>query len=150
TCSLNVTHCIFSCPKSIPLDQRDSPDLIHQTDTTEERSVRYVGRRNCYHNLNAFWVRSAAQAKARQDDWDGFKAAIKEDGGYDESSSLLTRDRPWASPDVLGERDPGAAFKINTKLPELRRTDQPLRAIGVEKCILGISNESLPKADGDP
>ena len=92
-CDLNVRHSIFSCPDS-DLTLRDPVVLIQQTDT-KSRSVRYVGHGNCYHNLTAFWVRSAGKERVVDRFLENFQTGVQEKGGTEDAVPLPTAAGPW-------------------------------------------------------
>ncbi len=136
-CDFEVKHSLFSRPDS-SLDGRDSADLIRQTDTNVRAYVLYKGTRNCYHGLNAFWVRSGEKG-LQVDSWETFKAAVQEQqGGNDTFSSNLTDARALDSdnPLALLESDPRRAFQIDFNTAKVRQTDRNY-ALGVEKCVWG-------------
>ena len=137
-CNLDVQFSVFSCPdRNLSLQP---PDLIRQADT-KAPAVRFKGRRNCYHNLNALWSGNAG-TRGPASTLEEFLAALHDAGGFDHESSYLDADKvsPWArAPLPVIAEDPRAAFTLNSRLPELRRgTDPGARPIGVAKCVWGL------------
>jgi serine/threonine protein kinase len=131
SCDLAVQYSLFSCPSNA--SSRDRPDLIRQTGPV--RNVVYKGKRNAYHDLLALWK---GPGKEDQDnDLTRFQKRIAPAGADTFSAQLKVS--PWASPNPLGEDRPEQAFKIDARLPELRRLekDEKQHPIGVEICTWG-------------
>jgi hypothetical protein len=138
TCDLKVEYSIFSRPDKAPAEKSDEQDLIRQTSATEAL-VKFEGKRNCYHNLNALWVRGVTLCT----ELDEFRALALEAGGKDDGSVALTRDTPiWVAPLPWNEDSPGA-FQPLANVREIRRADG--KALGFEKCLnFTMVLEALP------
>lgn len=119
TCSLQVHNSIFSCPENG--SEGDEIQLIRQTDS-KDPLVRYLGLRNIYHGLSAFWVLPGVDGfekiKANLDD---FKELVAANRGKDEDSIVMTTS-PWkaAEPLALLTRNPQQAFQVRPEIREVR------------------------------
>ncbi|MCI0378794.1 MAG: serine/threonine protein kinase [Gemmataceae bacterium] len=154
TCDLQVEYSIFSRPETAPTDTstRDEPDLIRQTDNAEP-AVKFDGLRNCYHNLNALWVRPDEFGVPRiltnlEDEFRPFAVDVAKGRGDVGSTKLpgavsiwMTQD-PWKA-DTLAE-----AFRLR---PDVRgvRTQDMKRALGIEQC-LEVTMAPLPALADEP
>ncbi len=128
TCELKVESSVFSHPDKAPLEKSDEQDLIRQTSASEPL-VKFEGKRNCYHNLNALWVRGVKLCNDLED----FRGLVLEAGGNDAGSVLLNKDTPiWVSAAPWKEDYPGA-FQPLADVREIRRADG--KALGFEKCL---------------
>ncbi len=138
-CNLDVEHSIFSCPMPVSLDDRDEPDLIRQTHNSDA-AVVYRGIRNCYHNLNAMWVRGTDICT----ELDEFRTLVKAAGGYDQDSARLMKDTPiWASSTPLLDTSLRDAFKLLPNVREVRTADLA-KPLGFETCEK-IKMDPLPR-----
>jgi serine/threonine protein kinase len=150
TCHLAIKDSIFSCPdESGTLGLHDQPHLFRQTSTAVP-AVRYIGERNCFHNLNALWVLPTADAfDAVADDiivdWQTFLAKVEQAGGRDRFSTVLdAKVNPWNKPNPLREEEPALAFQVNPTLRELREPDLR-KPRGLWTCAWGpVYSEELP------
>jgi Protein kinase domain len=124
SCELMVRNSIFSRPDNAPTEDRDEPDLIRQTDKTEP-AVKYEGWRNCYHNLNALWVRPKQTLPEIRTEMEEFLALVREAGGTgDHDSVVLTKETPiWISPTPWKEDSLRNAFKLRPDVKEIRTAD---------------------------
>ncbi len=133
TCELLVKHSIFSRPDNAPMEDRDEPDLIYQTDKNEP-AVKFEGLRNCFHNLNALWVRPKGSSFDIRTEMDEFRTLVVESGGAgDNDSSRLTKETPiWLSATPWKEESLREAFKLRVDVREVRTADLK-KALGFEK-----------------
>ncbi len=124
TCELQVKNSIFSRPDNAPTEDRDEPDFIRQTDKTEP-AVKYEGWRNCYHNLNALWVRPKQALPEIRTEMDEFLALVREAGGSgDFDSVVLAKETSiWVSPTPWKEDSLREAFKLRSDVKEVRSAD---------------------------
>jgi serine/threonine protein kinase len=126
-CRLNVRYSVFSRPNGrLGTAGGPQPDLISQTNSPE-RNVCYVGQRNAYHNLNAYWVRSSPdkteRVKSDYGDFDKFQREVRsvQDGMDKQSEPLQRDDSPWKIKDPLrDETEPLQMFRLKVDKPELR------------------------------
>jgi hypothetical protein len=142
-CRLDVQKSVFSRPISAVIAGAGAA-LIQQIG--EPRDIHFEGYDNRYHNLSAFWLKSAspiAPASSYAASWEQFQKAIWPDGG-DKDSRVLTVN-PWADKkDPLRwlkkePQEPGRAFQVDTRLAEMRQIDnRSTRLVGVEYCTWGI------------
>jgi serine/threonine protein kinase len=132
---IRAQESIFSCPKSPILGQYDDIDLISQTGTAE-RTVKFFSVRNCYHNLNALWSRTPPGGSTLSDTWTAFRGLAQvKDSDEQESSYLEAAVNPWAVENPTGAaEDTPLAFRVNPKVPQLRRSPPSRLPIGVERC----------------
>ncbi len=134
-CRLEVRNSIFSRPEG---DGRTPgiAALIQETGPTAGH-FQYHGARNAYHNLKAYWVKSAAEANAEPvTTLEAFREQHQ-----DEHSREL-RSSPWKHPDPLAllTTDPPQirqAFQLNERLAELRQREDSTKFVGVERCTWG-------------
>jgi hypothetical protein len=134
TCRLAVQNSLFSRPGGAEGGDARA-NLIWQTGETKP-GVRYQGRHNVFHNLNAFWLRETVTDWG----WEDFKNAIKGARGTDEGSAVLDATvSPWLVENPLQQLDePKVAFQVKPDLPQVRQED-PTRPVGVEVCVWGPS-----------
>jgi serine/threonine protein kinase len=140
-CRLDVRHSIFSRqePEGVSYDS----SLIHQMDArpgSETGAVEFHGQRNCYHNLNTFWIVAGSPLKTRQD-------LIEQTNSTDEKSKELgPAENPWKLQQpllkLLGpDPQPRLAFQINPARSELWPVSEagvePSNPIGVLQCAWG-------------
>lgn len=131
---VTVVHSIFSSPSQEP-SKGDPPQFIHQTASTL-LGLKYDGRRNAYHGINAFLARPVGAERAPPESYEEFKNVLKELKGSDDNSVNLAFS-PWASPTPLTEKDPAEAFKVRGDKAEVRQVTQT-RLIGVERGVWGV------------
>ncbi len=139
-CRLEVRHSIFSRPEG----DRSTPGvaaLIQETGTVAGH-FQYLGRRNGYHNLKAFWVKSTAQENAEPvTSLEGFREKHKDEGSHE------LRSNPWRHSDPLthlASADPRRvrqAFLLDERQPQLRQQDDTTKLVGVDRCIWGETYE---------
>jgi serine/threonine protein kinase len=132
---LTVHDSVFSCPRS-PENSVASTTLIQQTG--DARDIHFEGSGNRYHNLSAFWIKSAPlETTALARDWGDFRQLIEANGGRDQKALVLSRS-PWAemNPLKLLPDRPELAFKVDVKQPEMRQANNQ-GVIGVEQCTWG-------------
>jgi serine/threonine protein kinase len=144
SCELFVENSIFSHPDRAPSEKCDEPDLIRQTGSAEPL-VRFEGKHNCYHNLNALWVWPFKLA-TKLDDFR--KLVLDAKGKGDVDSVLLTGDTTiWANATPWKEDSPKEAFRLRPDVREVRGPDD--RALGFEKCmdVAMLPLPPLPAAD---
>jgi serine/threonine protein kinase len=138
--TLRVSDCVFSHPldNSAGSGGRESSvsaNLIFQT--SDGSSLRYLGNDNCYHNLNAFWVKASlpdVTPVTVAGDWEKFRQMVSDRSGGDDKSRTLTAS-PWAEKDplkLLRNDPPHSAFKLKTELRDLRQAADPERLVGVK------------------
>src|SRR5205085_11973294 len=129
-CALKIEDSIFSHPDKAPAEKCDEPDLIRQT-SAADLLVRFEGRHNCYHNLNALWVRRLALCT----ELDEFRALVREaKGAGDIGSAQIGKDIAiWAAPAPWKEESLREAYRLLPDVPAVRGEDG--RALGFEKCL---------------
>jgi hypothetical protein len=153
TCQFIVRESVFSRPSSVFAGGNAA--LIQQAGDTGE--IRYDGYDNRYHNLSAFWVRSATAMQPAQvlaGGWDSFQQGMRPDGVKEANSRVLTLGI-WADKkDPLHwlrkqPPEPRRAFAVDVRSPDARQTDEPTkRLVGVEYCTWGLTYENeLPGLD---
>src|SRR5262249_46956720 len=124
----------------------DDRNFIRQTDAgSDEGLVKFMGFRNCYHNLNnKFWVVRDSAPLDRQTFLE--KLSLESSPSPDLfSSNLEAVKNPWEKERpllALQESEPKLAYRINQKLAELRQVDATGKrllsdAIGVEDSAWG-------------
>jgi hypothetical protein len=129
SCAIAVEYSVFSHPERALSEKWDEPDLIRQTTATEPL-VKFDGKRNCYHNLNALWVRGVKLCT----DLNDFRNLARDAGGSDVDSASLNKDTAiWVSPLPWKEDSLKEAFQPLADVREMRRADG--RALGFEKCL---------------
>ncbi len=122
-CELHVDYSIFSCPEN--RSQGDPPHLVYLQD--KAKLVRFKGKRNCYHNLNAFLV-SPVLMIARFSDWQARTDDV--------ASTLVSPEKnPWEASEPLAAAPDYLAFNLNPKLTEVRLQDG--KRLGIERCTWG-------------
>jgi serine/threonine protein kinase len=137
TCELRVKNSIFSHPDKAPSEKCDEPNLITQTSATDPL-VRFEGKCNCYHNLNALWVRAVEGTLLTPQlctDLEDFRTLVRKAGGKGDSDSFQPgKDTAiWASPAPWKEDEIDGAFRPLPDVREVRATDGKL--LGFEKCV---------------
>jgi serine/threonine protein kinase len=135
-CRLEVKYSVFSRPGENPGAGGPQPDLIFQANSAEP-NVCYVGQRNVYHNLNAFWVRRTPDGKRSLSDYrnhDNFLREVRTVGGKDLAAEVLAASAsPWVADDPLAQlASPARAFQLVMRMPELR-TEDDLMMVGIQK-----------------
>jgi serine/threonine protein kinase len=136
TCELRVKNSIFSHPYKAPSEKCDEPDLIRQTSYSEPL-VQFEGKCNCYHNLNALWVRGVEGTLSTPQlctELDEFRTLVRRAKGQGDSDSFQPgKDTAiWASPTPWKEETLNGAFLL-LPIREVRATDG--KALGFEKCV---------------
>jgi serine/threonine protein kinase len=132
---IEVSHSLFS--RLGLKSERDSEGsvLIRQA-IDEPADLTYVGRDNCYHDLDGYWCVGDAWQKAG---WGDFRLRCKT-SSQDSSRVVLTW--PWvAEPPALVKmletRNSSAAFQLNPKCAALRKPgDSGVQMVGV-RALLG-------------
>lgn len=130
-CRLHVTHSLFSRPEHTPDKRYDQPDLIRQTDA-QMPLVRFEGKRNCYHNLNAFWVLPTNSGSRLVTTLEEFREWVSQAKGQEDpvSSHLSAKANPWLSATPLKETGK-LVFFVNPDLPEVRQIVNKHRPLGI-------------------
>ena len=122
-CKVRVEYSILSRLENVTAGDEDPANLIHHTTSTEPK-LTFSGKRNCYHNLNAYWVWQTDEGGAKIiNDLNEFHAKVVEAGGKGDpnSSALAAATSPWFLPDPLFHSDnPKSAAKLRTNLAEVR------------------------------
>ncbi|HWY87560.1 MAG TPA: hypothetical protein VNX28_12580, partial [Gemmataceae bacterium] len=128
-CQVHIENSIFSHPDKAPAEKCDEPDLIRQT-VASEPLVQFEGKCNCYHNLNALWVRGLALCTALDD----FRALVREAKGPGDVDSFQPgKDTAiWASASPWKQDSLKEAFRL-LPVREVRGDDG--KALGFEKCV---------------
>ncbi|MFO0881325.1 MAG: serine/threonine-protein kinase [Gemmataceae bacterium] len=130
-------------------DTDDGAVLIRQS---EDRAgaVLYQGQDNCYHDLDGFWTIRDSWQKAG---WRDFRRRLSGENRDDGSRLLMASpwEIDWEQQRALLEKDAyAAAFHLNLRLPELRRTGRggPDDLIGAVR-IVGDAwgPRALPRLD---
>jgi serine/threonine protein kinase len=132
TCNLELRYDIFSRPDNAPSKDRDEPDLIRQTDNMAP-AVKLTGFANCYHGLNALWVRPTKTGTDLRVGLDDFRALVQEANGEDRDSYLLAKEAPvWISAAPWNETSLEDAFHLRHDVREVRSADLK-KVLGFEK-----------------
>jgi hypothetical protein len=134
---LQVEHSLFSRPDYVnrPFS---GPDLIRQIDDSTTAIV-YQGEANCYHNLNALWVKRDHIAAL----WDEFqKDVTAQPEGRDVQSLLLKKllPMPWASSQPLLAETAEGTFRVN----------ESYKNYGVQSCVWGKMTPAFEPAEKPP
>jgi hypothetical protein len=150
-CRLEVEHSVWSGQNqgtSQPVEWKGAV-LIRQ-EGSMAGAIRYHGNDNRYHDLDAFWVRTAAVVARGLT---AFKGAL-DDLGQDDSQDLPRVVSPWKETDplkALEARDLAKAFQVNERLKELRSADGPkLWLVGLQRCAWGGMFDKLPDLSDKP
>jgi serine/threonine protein kinase len=132
-CQISVQDSIFSRPAGA-FGGSDS-GLIRQEHSSDFSKIQYAGKRNCYHNLNAFWTPSADAKEPPLFQWPEFRNALVKTQGKDVNSVALDASTsPWQNPDPLTEGKPQLAFRLKDNMPELRQ-EGGYDMIGIAQCL---------------
>lgn len=138
-CKLKVDFSIFSRLENVAAGEQDPANLIHHTTNTEPK-LSFAGRRNCYHNLNAYWVWQTDDGGARiVNDLAEFRDEILKAGGTGdkESSALPASTSPWyySDPLQLAKGNPKGAAKLKENLAEVRQGTKGLGPLWVKDTL---------------
>lgn len=120
-CQLKLDNSIFSCPTAWTANLQDPPDLIRQT-MTARPLVHYVGKHNCFHNMNLLLVRPTETGVGHHQ-----IADVNSLSGDSGSVKLPLQPFPWATPEPH-KAFVKNAFQLDVKLPELGK----LGPVGLE------------------
>jgi serine/threonine protein kinase len=137
-CHLTATNSIFSRPDG---DAAAGGAALIQLAGSAPGTFRYMGQRNCYHNLSAYWVRTQDPQNAITR-WADFRRQLG--GAVQDEKSVELSASPWADPDPLAALVAGEyrrAFRANTQLASLRQAEDVGHMVGVEVCVWGPSYE---------
>jgi serine/threonine protein kinase len=148
-CRLVVRHSVFSRPTDgLSSTGGPQPDLICQMNS-DGRNVCYVGQRNAYHNLNAYWVRPSRgkhnEPFSDYGDFDKFQREVRmvPDGNDQGSEALPKEDSPWDSANPLDKSDLREMFRLKVMKREVRTRDGGLM-LGVQRLRGDLLYDHLP------
>jgi hypothetical protein len=121
---------LFSCPNNRPTMLEAA--LVHQKGGAMS-DLTLIGRGNCYHNLDDFWI---IDGQPQHKDWP--------------SDDRVLRASPWLAKDPLAalrEGNPKQAFQVDPQKAELRLDD---RLVGVHHCTWGAMDTGVPAGSSEP
>jgi serine/threonine protein kinase len=152
SCQLDVQYCLFSRPFSSSSNEGLAV-LIEQSGLAP-KTCHYQGVGNCYHNLDAYWVRAQGQdASDTIRQLRVFQVRKVRPGLSDDKSEELTI-FPWHEPDPMKWLQAGAprrAFQLKVDSPQLREARDPTHLVGVEQCFGGkLYDKVMPLLDRRP
>jgi tRNA A-37 threonylcarbamoyl transferase component Bud32 len=145
-CHFGAANSIFSRPEGDAAGA-GSAALVQLTGSASG-TFRFIGQRNCWHNLPAYWARTRDPENAVTR-WADFRRQFA--GAVQDEKSVELAASPWADPDALAALDRNdyrRAFEANTRLAQLRQVDDAHRMVGVVAGVWGRTYDTpLPLLD---